>query len=242
MATSFAGAQASIGNNQTMNSRAAQYFNALKARILKESGIVIVATEGTRSWERQNHLYQGYIQGLIDPTTGKRYNAAWSPNKPSIHQVGNAVDVGSGVGFVNTAAAKIFRKYAAAYGFHETIAGEPWHFEFSNPTIDLSNTPEKVEEVPAEETDDDMKPFLIQRTSDGQLALVGLPGSGYVVVRNPAHYLELINVFNNSGVKLQIKQGLVDFPAFSQLGKGTHFQSFSDNGYGEALAAFTPNK
>lgn len=234
MGTNFAGAQASVGNNQTMNTRAAQYFNALKARILKESGINIVATEGTRTWERQNELYQGYLQGKPG------YNPAWSPNKPSIHQVGNAVDVGSGVGYVNTDAAKIFRKYARAYGFHETISNEPWHFEFSNPTIDLSQTPEPVEEVPAEDTDDDMKPFLMQRASNGDLALVGLPGSGYVVIRTAAHYAELANVFNNSGVKLQISAGLVTFPPFAQLGKGTHYQSFSEAGYLETLSAFTP--
>lgn len=142
-------AQAPIGNGQTLNADAARYYNALVKKIKDETGIVIVATEGTRSYARQLELYNGYRQGRIDPSTGRRYNPAWSPNDSrAYHLSGRAVDVGSGVGYVATQAAKVWRAACGKYGFRETVPGEPWHFEWRadwvKATIDGASASEVV--------------------------------------------------------------------------------------------------
>jgi hypothetical protein len=125
------GTQASIGYGQTMNADAAGYFNALVAKIKAETGYTIVPTEGTRAYFRQLELYNGYVQGRIDPTTGRKYNPAWSPESPfAYHLSGRAVDVGSSVGYTGSAQAKAWRARMLPYGFRETVAGEPWHFEW----------------------------------------------------------------------------------------------------------------
>lgn len=125
------GAQASIGNGQTMNVDAAMHWNAMVGAILRDHKVPIIATEGTRTRSRQSYLYDGYRFGRIDPTTGRKFNPAWSPDSPyAYHLSGRAVDVGSGVGFSNRAEYRIFREYAKQYGFRETVKGEPWHFEW----------------------------------------------------------------------------------------------------------------
>ena len=117
------GPQASIGNGQTMNADAAKYYNALIRKIASETGMQIVATEGTRTYARQRELYNLYLAG--------RGNPAWSPDSPyAYHLSGRAVDVGSGVGFSSNPAYGVWRKYCGPYGFRETVKGETWHFEW----------------------------------------------------------------------------------------------------------------
>lgn len=115
--------QASIGNGQTMNTEPAKYYNALVQKIESETGMRIVATEGTRTYARQKELYDLYRAGEGNP--------AWSPESPyAYHLSGRAVDVGSGVGFSNNPAYGVWRKYCGPYGFRETVQGETWHFEW----------------------------------------------------------------------------------------------------------------
>lgn len=117
------GPQATIGNSQTMNADAAKYFNALRRDVQAATGVAVIATEGTRTWERQNYLYVNRNE--------PGFNPAWPPNSPyAYHMSGRAVDVGSGVGYVNTAVSKDFYGRAGAFGFKPTIEHEPWHFEW----------------------------------------------------------------------------------------------------------------
>jgi len=125
------GPQASIGNGQTMNVDAAKYYNALIRKIASETGMHIVATEGTRTYARQKQLYDLYLSGKGNP--------AWSPNSPSAyHMSGRAVDVGSGVGYSSNPAYAVWRKYAGPYGFRETVKGETWHFEWRADWVTVS--------------------------------------------------------------------------------------------------------
>lgn len=164
-------AQASIGNGQTMNTDAARYYNALVEKIKAETGISIVATEGTRTYARQKYLYDLYRAGKGNP--------AWSPDDSrAYHLSGRAVDVGSSVGYVNTAAAKAWRARCLAYGFRETVAGEPWHFEWraewvATSLVVTSNVDrEPIDEttVPLTQRANDMRPLLYRvfRAGTGQ--------------------------------------------------------------------------
>lgn len=117
------GRQSSIGNGQTMNFDAALYYNALVREVAQATGVTVVATEGTRTYARQLQLYNLYRDGLGNP--------AWSPDSPyAYHLSGRAVDVGSQVGYVNTAISKAFYARAGRYGFQASVKGEPWHFEW----------------------------------------------------------------------------------------------------------------
>lgn len=129
------GPQTPIGNGQTMNTDAATHWNAMVAEIKRDTGIVIVATEGTRSYARQEYLYNNRNK--------PGFNPAWPPTSPyAYHLSGRAVDVGSSVGYVNTNNARVFRAYSGKYGFRETVKGEPWHFEWRsdwvNPGVNLA--------------------------------------------------------------------------------------------------------
>lgn len=220
--------QAAINNGQTMNAEPAKYYNALVQNIKDETGIVILATEGTRTYARQKQLYDLYVAGKGNP--------AWSPESAyAYHLSGRAVDVGSGVGYVATEAAKAWRARAGKYGFRETVAGEPWHFEWRKEWVTIDLAAENVEQ---QEEDEDMNaPALIQRAGS-QLAVVGVEGSGYVLIRDAAHYAEIANLYNATGVKLRTKNGLISWPAFKDLaGK---YAALSAIGFDESIMFFTP--
>jgi len=140
------GPQASIGNGQTLNVDAARHWNAMVAEIKQATGIAIVATEGTRSWERQNYLYVNRNR--------PGFNPAWSPDDPRAnHVAGRCVDVGSNVGYVKTREAIVFRQYAASYGFHETVRGEPWHFEWRKEWVTVNITSKEINLMALSDTD-----------------------------------------------------------------------------------------
>jgi len=146
------GPQASIGNGQTMNVDAAKYYNALIRKIASETGMQIVATEGTRTRARQMYLWEH--------RNNPGFNPAWHPDSPyAYHLSGRAVDVGSGVGFSSNPAYGVWRKYCGPYGFRETVKGETWHFEWRSDWVSVvlgeaaSGTPT---EVPLPK-DEDMK-------------------------------------------------------------------------------------
>jgi hypothetical protein len=166
-----AATQVSIGNDQTLNAAAARYWLALVARIKAETGMVILPTEGTRQYARQKYLWDGYRAGAIDPSTGRRFNPAWSPDDSrAYHLSGRAVDVGSGVGYVTTTASRIFYALAGLYGFRPTVAGEPWHFEWRADWVGISLeaaaiTKAVIPEPPSEE--DDMRFTLIAGRQTG---------------------------------------------------------------------------
>lgn len=166
------GAQLSIGNGQTLNADAARHFLALVAEIFDETGIVILATEGTRTFARQSTLYTGWVARLPG------YNPAWPPNSPfAYHLSGRAVDVGSGVGYRVTLASQAFYERAGKYGFRASIAGEPWHFEWRAEWVQTPVTPAAPAPTPyPSEEDDDMIDILFLKSADGRRGIVG---SGY---------------------------------------------------------------
>jgi hypothetical protein len=167
-----AGAQAPIGNGQTLNAVAARYWLALVARIKAETGIDIVATEGTRDYARQKYLYDGYRAGR------KGFNPAWSPDSPfAYHLSGRAVDVGSGVGYLITSASRAFYALAGVYGFRPTVKGETWHFEWRADWVGISLETASLDRVtipqPQSEEDDDMfKPAFVRNTRSGAVAFL----------------------------------------------------------------------
>lgn len=169
--TNTPGPQAPIGNGQSMNSDAARYFNALVTLIYKETGLVIIPTEGTRTFARQSELYNGYVQGRIDPATGKRYNPAYSPTSPHAnHLSGRAVDVGSSVGYSGTPAYKAWRARMAAYGFRETVPGEPWHFEWRYEWVKVTIEPSSSDAQPLPNNDlkdNDMPTYELAKQNGG---------------------------------------------------------------------------
>lgn len=121
----------SADGRQTMNADAAKHFNALIANIKSETGISIVATEGTRTYARQKYLY--------DNRNKPGFNPAWSPDSPfAYHLSGRAVDVGSNVGYVITDSSRAFYSRAGKYGFRPTVKGEPWHFEWRADWVGVS--------------------------------------------------------------------------------------------------------
>lgn len=168
------GPQASIGNGQTMNENAAIYYNALTLNIKREDSIDIVPTEGTRTYARQKYLYEGYLAGRIDPSTGQRFNPAYSPDSPyAYHLSGRAVDVGSSVGYTNTPASKAFYGKAGKFGFRPTVQGEPWHFEWRlewvSPDLDLA-TVNADPEIPTVDPEEDIM-HIISSSTRGQMLI-----------------------------------------------------------------------
>lgn len=161
-----AGPQASVGNGQTMNADAAKYYNALVREVRAATGVAPVATEGTRTYARQKYLY--------DNRNKPGFNPAWHPDdRRAYHLSGRAVDVGSGVGYVNTAVSKDFYGRAPAFGFRATVQGEPWHFEWQSAwvrpdirqRVDTARPAETKPPTPIpEEEDDSMKSMFIIQT------------------------------------------------------------------------------
>lgn len=118
-----AGPQASIGNGQTLNAAAAVYWHMLVAAVFAATRVWVVATEGTRTWDRQLYLWVNRNR--------PGFNPAWHPDDARAnHVAGWSVDVGSNVGYLATLVSKAFYALAGAYGFRPTIKGEPWHFEW----------------------------------------------------------------------------------------------------------------
>ncbi|ROS57195.1 hypothetical protein [Frigoribacterium sp. PhB118] len=149
------GTQASIGNGQTLNADAAIYWRLLVAAVAALCGVWVVATEGTRTWQRQFYLWVNRLR--------PGFNPAWHPDDPRAnHVAGRCVDVGSGVGYVATAVSKAFYRLAGLYGFRATVPGERWHFEWRlewvSPAIRamVGSTPASTSTPPAPiRTDDD---------------------------------------------------------------------------------------
>jgi hypothetical protein len=162
-----AGAQSAIGNGQTLNSDAAAQWLALVARIKRETGIAITATEGTRTYARQKYLYDGYRAGRAG------FNPAWSPASPfAYHLSGRAVDVGSGVGYLVTTASREFYARAGQHGFRPTVKGEPWHFEWRAEWVSIPLEVASYTPTPIPEKEEDDMPKIIGVSNKGGVWVV----------------------------------------------------------------------
>lgn len=122
MGKSYAGAQLAIENGQTLNAEAGRQYIAFVNEVDRQVGYHVPLTEGTRTWERQNYLYVNQHK--------PGFNPAWPPDRPSVHQLGNAADMGGLVGFRGTKAQVTAHRIGPDYGFTFPIGSELWHAEY----------------------------------------------------------------------------------------------------------------
>lgn len=123
-------------------------------------------TEAGRDWERQNDHWQAYLRYLAG---GPWAPIALSPDAPSIHQLGNAVDSDEWQKHVALLARHGWRRtvYRKINGVWTLV--EPWHFEYFADRDQHRNDPAPAGEITnppdAEEDEDDMfKPTVHVRT------------------------------------------------------------------------------
>jgi hypothetical protein len=122
MGKSFAGAQLAIENGQTLNEEAGRQYVAFVNELDRQVGYHVSLTEGTRTWERQNYLFVNQSK--------PGFNPAWSPDRPSVHQLGNAADLGGFVGTRGSKAQVVAHRIAGDYGFWFPLDYELWHAEY----------------------------------------------------------------------------------------------------------------
>jgi len=215
-----AATQAAIGNGQTLNTDAARFWDALVARIKREAGFTIVATEGTRLYARQKYLYDGYRAGRIDPSTGRRFNPAWSPDSPNAyHLSGRAVDVGSSVGYVATEASRAFYSRAGQYGFRPTVAGEPWHFEFRADWVGISLEVAAVEKKVIPSVQEDTMTVIMTIGADYWVADLGAKTkwNASAGTKDTAEAMNRVKDFRNMGLKFFANQAPYVLAGFTDI-------------------------
>ena len=83
-------------------------------------GVTIKVVSGFRTMAEQEYLYGCYKSG-----TCNNGNLAARPGF-SNHQSGHALDLNAR----DPAVGLWLRAHASAYGFHNTVPSEPWHWEF----------------------------------------------------------------------------------------------------------------
>lgn len=110
-----------VGGGIRLAAPAAAAFKAMRAAAASAS-VALNATSGYRTHERQQELYKEYVEGTRKDQVAK---PGWSR-----HESGVAVDIEvqrsrSSPAFLWLAA------HARHYGFRDTVAAEPWHWEFS---------------------------------------------------------------------------------------------------------------
>ncbi len=91
-------------------------FRAM-ARAASKAGIDLRVRSGFRSFAKQQKLYKAYRKGSGNLAARPGY---------SNHESGRALDI-----FITDY--KVFewlQTHAATYGFHRTVSGEPWHWEY----------------------------------------------------------------------------------------------------------------
>ena len=121
------------------------------AKLAKDCGVVIKLTEGFREPERQNALYNQYLEYK---RTGKGNIKMAAKPGTSKHEYGLAVDTSTEPirGMNNSQLLK--------YGLHKPIKSEPWHIEM----IETKNNPDwkKLAEV------EDMTESEVRKILEGE--------------------------------------------------------------------------
>ena len=79
-------------------------------------GIDLVIRSGFRSHERQRWLYEAWKAG---------HGAKAAKPGYSVHEAGRALDL-----YLDGDTYAWLEKHARRFGFHRTVRGEPWHWEF----------------------------------------------------------------------------------------------------------------
>lgn len=139
MARTYAGIQADIGDGQTINSEVKPYLEALLDAVAVATNVRPTITEGTRTWDRQNYLYVNRFK--------PGFNSAWPPDRPSVHQLGRALDFGSGAGYAGNPVQVALHTLGPLYGFAFPIKTELWHAEWDAkraPKVAPASTSQKV--------------------------------------------------------------------------------------------------
>jgi LAS superfamily LD-carboxypeptidase LdcB len=91
-------------------------FRAM-AKAARKAGIELGVRSGFRSYAKQARLYKQYREG--------EGNLAARPGY-SNHESGRALDL-----YINQYKTyEWLEQHAAAFGFHRTVVGEPWHWEY----------------------------------------------------------------------------------------------------------------
>lgn len=154
-------AQAGIGDGQTVNIDAAVNFIHWRAAIANACGVWVTWTQGTRTWQEQYRLWDGWRRKLPG------FNPAWHPDDPkATHLAGESVDVGSQVGYINTLVSKTAHALAPQFGIEFDVPGEPWHAHRVRPY-----NPPKLPTPTQEE--EDMKPYMLSAADRGQILMLG---------------------------------------------------------------------
>lgn len=93
----------------------ARAFRAMR-RAAAAAGVALRLTSGFRTHARQAELYRAWRRGAGHRAARPGY---------SNHQAGRALDLDLGAGTYAW-----LRANARAHGFHRTVRGEPWHWEY----------------------------------------------------------------------------------------------------------------
>lgn len=88
------------------------------AKAAKKSGVDLGIRSGYRSLAQQQALYDRWLAG--------KGNSAAPPGM-SNHENGSALDIK----LTDKDAYAWLEKHASTYGFHRTVPGEPWHWEYT---------------------------------------------------------------------------------------------------------------
>lgn len=125
------GPQRALGSRgQTINASAWPYFDGLLRAVSARTKVSYdnLVVEATRTYARQDYLYKGYIQGRIDPSTGRKFNPAYAPNSPyAYHVAGDAVDFGGGAGTRGTPVQRALHELGPSFGIFFEVSNELWH-------------------------------------------------------------------------------------------------------------------
>lgn len=93
----------------------ARAFRKMEAAAARD-GIALSIRSGFRSHERQQWLYQAWKEGWGNKAARPGY---------SNHEAGRALDLR-----IDDDVLAWLRTHAKRYGFHATVRGEPWHWEY----------------------------------------------------------------------------------------------------------------
>jgi hypothetical protein len=85
-------------------------------RAAAAAGVTLQIASGFRTHERQAELYRAWRRGLGNRAARPGY---------SNHQAGRALDID-----LDEPTYAWLQTHARAYGFHRTVRGEPWHWEY----------------------------------------------------------------------------------------------------------------
>ncbi len=103
-------------NGKDVEVRTAKAFRAMQ-RAARKAGVHLAIGSGFRSYAKQAKLYKDYCRG--------KGNLAAPPGY-SNHESGRALDLV----LTDPDAYKWLQKHGASYGFHRTVPGEAWHWEY----------------------------------------------------------------------------------------------------------------